>query len=98
MRRRELLGLLGGTAVWSFAARAQSKRPWRIGYLSATETPGEPQAQSRRLIMEAALARLGYVEDDNLVIDRRLLSEQVERVNKAAAELVRLHRKSCSTR
>jgi hypothetical protein len=40
--------------------------------------------------MEAALARLGYVEGNNLAIDRRLLSEQVERVNKAAAELVRL--------
>ena len=51
---------------------------------------GEPQAQSRRLIMEAALARLGYVEGNNLAIDRRLLSERVEQVNKAAAELVGL--------
>src|SRR5262249_58565281 len=40
--------------------------------------------------MEAALARLGYVEGKNLVIDRRLLSDQVERVNEAAAELAAL--------
>ena len=91
MNRRECISLVGGAAAaWPLAARAQPSRTWRIGYLSATETPGEPQAQSRRLIMEAALARLGYVEGNNLAIDRRLLSEQVERVNKAAAELVRL--------
>jgi putative tryptophan/tyrosine transport system substrate-binding protein len=73
------------------AARAQhAERVWRIGYLSATDTPGEPQAASRRLIMEAALARLGYVEDKNLVIERRLLSDEIERVSEAAAELLAL--------
>ena len=46
--------------AWPLAARAQpGKRVWRIGYLSATDVPGEPQALSRRLIMEAALAKLG---------------------------------------
>jgi len=75
MNRRECISLVGGAAAaWPLAARAQPSRTWRIGYLSATETPGEPQAQSRRLIMEAALARLGYVEGNNLAIDRRLLS------------------------
>jgi putative ABC transport system substrate-binding protein len=91
LKRREVISLLGGAAVaWPLTGRAQPNRTWRIGYLSATETPGEPQAQSRRLIMEAALARLGYVEGNNLVIDRRLLSDRVERVNEAAAELVKL--------
>ena len=90
LKRREFITLLGGAAAWPFAARAQPNRTWRIGYLSATETPGEPQAQSRRLIMEAALAQLGYVEGNNLAIDRRLLSERVELVNEAAAELVGL--------
>ena len=63
----------------------------RIGYLSATDAPGEPQAHSRRLIMEAALARLGYVEGRNLHIERRLLSDQIERVDEAAAELLVSH-------
>ena len=91
MKRRNFITLFGGLAAWPLAARAQQPgRVWRIGYLSATETPNEPQAQSRRLIMEAALARLGYVEGKNLVIDRRLLSDQVERVNEAAAELAAL--------
>ena len=90
MKRRAFITLLGGAAAWPLTVRAQPNRKWRIGYLSATETSGEPQAQSRRLIMEAALARLGYVEGNNLVIDRRLLSERVERVNEAAAELAGL--------
>ena len=85
--------LLGGAAAVLLPLTARAQQPdrlWRIGYLSSTETPGEPQAQSRRLIMEAALARLGYVEGKNLVIERRLLSDRVERVNEAAAELVSL--------
>jgi len=75
------------------AARRRAQQPdriWRIAYLSATEAPGEPQAESRRLIMEAALARLGYIEGRNLIIERRLLSDRVDRVNEAAAELVAL--------
>jgi putative ABC transport system substrate-binding protein len=92
MRRREFIVGLGGAALaWPRVARAQQdERVRRIGYLSATDAPGEPQAASRRLIMEAALARLGYVEGKNLLIERRLLSDQVERVNEAAAELLAL--------
>ncbi len=90
-RRTFVGGVAGGVVVWPLAAAAQQpQRVWRIGYLSATEAPGEPQAQSRRLLMEAALARLGYVEGKNLVIERRLLSDRVERVNEAAAELAAL--------
>ena len=91
MRRREFISLLGSAAAWPLGARAQKlDRVWRIGYLNATETPGEPQTQSGRLVMEAALAGLGYVEGKNLVIDRRLLSNRVEQVNEAAAELAAL--------
>jgi putative ABC transport system substrate-binding protein len=70
------------------AAWAQVERVRRIAYLSATETPGDPQAQRRRRIMEEALARLGYIEGKNLVIERRLLSDKIELVNEAAAELL----------
>jgi putative tryptophan/tyrosine transport system substrate-binding protein len=91
MTRREFITLLAAAALWPSVARAQqAERIWRICYLSATDAPGEPQAASRRLILEAALARLGYVEGKNLIIDRRLLSDQLERVNEAAAELLAL--------
>jgi putative ABC transport system substrate-binding protein len=93
MKRREFIKLIGCSAgLWPLAVVHAQKldRVWRIGYLSATETPGEQQAQSHRLIMEAALARLGYVEGKNLAIERRLLSDRVERVKEAAAELAAL--------
>jgi putative ABC transport system substrate-binding protein len=92
LKRREIIALLGGAAAaWPVAAFAQpGERVWRIGYLSATETPGEPQAHSRRLSMEAGLARLGYVEGKNLHIERKLLSDQLERLNQAAEELLAL--------
>ena len=88
MRRREFITALGVAATWPFAARGQVERVWRIAYLSATETPGDPQAQRRRRIMEEALAHLGYIEGKNLVIERRLLSDKIELVNEAAAELL----------
>ena len=90
MRRREFVGLVGGVvAAWPAAARAQqSAQMRRIAYLSATEAPGDPQAQQRQLLMEEALARLGHVEGKNLVIERRLLSNKIELVNEAAAELL----------
>jgi putative ABC transport system substrate-binding protein len=81
MRRRQFIALVGNaTVAWPLAARAQQReRVWRIGYLSATEAPGEAQAQRQRRIMEEALARLGYIEGKNLVIERRLLGDRVER-------------------
>ena len=50
------------------ARGARADGVWRIGYLSAM--PGEPRARSLRLIMETALAQLGYIEGENLVIER----------------------------
>src|ERR1700738_2213404 len=89
LKRREIITLLGRAAVaWPLAARAQQvDRTWRIGYLSATETEAEPQAHACDLILEAALARLGYVQGKNLVIERRLLSDRTGQVNEAAIEL-----------
>src|SRR6202023_1977372 len=89
LKRREIITLLGSAAVaWPLAARAQQvDRIWRIGYLSATEREAGQEAQSGHLIMEAALARLGYVRGKNLAIEHRLLSDRTEQVNEAAIEL-----------
>ena len=93
MRWQNLITLLLGAAVtWPLVAPAQQPdRVWRIAYLSATEVPGDQQEPSGHLIMEAALARLGYVEGKNLVMERRLLSDHIEQVNEAAAELLAQH-------
>ncbi len=89
MRRRTFITLFGGAAAaWPLTARALVERVRRIAYLSATESPRDPQAQQRRRIMEEALARFGYIVGKNLVIERRLLSDKIELVNEAAAELL----------
>ena len=90
MRRRDFIALIGAAGLPVASSAQNFERLWRIGYLSSTEAPGEPEAQHRRRLLEEALARLGYVEGKNLTIERRLLSDQVERVNDAAAELLAL--------
>jgi hypothetical protein len=39
MRRREFMVLLGGTAVWPLAARAQQPKNARLGYLAPASNP-----------------------------------------------------------
>jgi putative tryptophan/tyrosine transport system substrate-binding protein len=89
MRRRELVALLGSTAIaWPLAARAQqpAKVP-RIGFLSF----GSSAASAGRLeALRAGLRDLGYIEEKNIVIDFRW-AERVDQLPELAAELVRMN-------
>jgi putative ABC transport system substrate-binding protein len=85
MRRREFIKLLGGAAVgWPLSARAQEPgRTYRLGVLSATrlETP-----QNTAFLDE--LAQLGFVQNKNLIIERRGVAVPFERFPQAAREIV----------
>src|SRR5262245_12617179 len=85
MRRREFIGLLGGTvAAWPLAARAQQPHPVRrIGILA---DEGWPPIDS----LKQGLRMLGYVEGQNLEIVYRFAAGQAERYPGLAAELVAL--------
>src|SRR3954471_22558386 len=90
MRRRELMLLLGGTALiaWPLVARAQqASKVWRIGYLGFGSAAASVEFVEA---LRAGLRAPGYVEGKNLVIEFRW-AETVEQLQEAAAGLVRIN-------
>jgi putative tryptophan/tyrosine transport system substrate-binding protein len=86
MRRRDFITLLGGAAAsWPLAARAQQPaKTARIGYLAFRSPTSADDAFLK------GLAELGWVEGQNIVIERRFAAGNVEQLKGSAAELVRL--------
>ena len=85
MKRREmiLLAVLAGVAPCAGLAQ-EAQRPARIGYLAASQSPQEA-------IFRAELRRLGRVEGENLVIERRYANGDFSRLPALAKELVDLN-------
>jgi putative tryptophan/tyrosine transport system substrate-binding protein len=92
MRRREFMTLVGGVAVWPLAARAQQRATrHRIAIFHPaipttllTETGGG--SAWRAFFSE--LRRLGYVEGENLIIERYSADGHHERYANLAREIV----------
>ena len=89
MRRREFIALVAGAAVvasstWPHAARAQTKRLYRVGILAATPLAAvaHPVDSFRQGMQER-----GYVEGQNLIIDFRSPPVSFEQNPEVAAEL-----------
>jgi ABC-type sugar transport system substrate-binding protein len=87
MRRRQLITLLGGAAAaWPFAARAQQpqKMP-RIGTLM----PSPVEVSTSLDAFLQGLRDLGYIEGQNIAIERRFADWKLDRLPELAADLVR---------
>src|SRR5215472_5687313 len=83
MRRREFITLLGSAAAWVPTARAQQRgKVYRLGIL-ADVTPALGG-------LFYGLRDLGYVEGQNLIIERRSSEGRAERWSELAAQLVGL--------
>ena len=70
---------------------AQDRKPlkiWRIGYLSVSVASN---AEPWFLAFREGLQNLGYVEGDNVIIERRYAGGRLERLPELAAELVALN-------
>jgi putative tryptophan/tyrosine transport system substrate-binding protein len=85
VKRRDFITLLGGAAaVWPVTAGAQhAGKMWRIAFITQAETN----------IYEALFERLrelGYVEGQNIIIERRYAEGRAEKFQEFAAEMVRL--------
>jgi putative ABC transport system substrate-binding protein len=89
VKRREFITLLGGAAAWPLAARAQQARKTHtIGYLS----PAMPVSNANfGPYFFNALQELGWIEGQNIAIERRYAENRSERLPELAAELVRLN-------
>lgn len=90
MRRREFIGLVGGTAAaWPLTVRAQQPagRVYRVGHLSI---PSREQALPFIKAFEEGLRSLGYRIGENVVIEYRFASGQMDRLPANAADVVGL--------
>ena len=89
MKRREFITLLGGAAVLRpLAARAQQPaKTWRIGVLETVS----PDLNAKNIeALKRGLRDLGYVENQNYVLEYRSADGDSERFPAFADELVRL--------
>ena len=90
MRRREFITLVGGAAVWPFAARAQQpERMRRIGILM-NRAADDAEGQAGIAAFQQALQQLEWKVGSNLRIDVRWGQDDVALEHKYAAELVQL--------
>ena len=85
MRRREFLSLLVSVAAWwPLTTHAQQPRKmWRIGLISHSFTTYEDG-------LFEGLRELGYVEGQNIIIERRYAEGNAARFQEFAEEMVRL--------
>src|ERR1700709_947640 len=85
MRRREFIGLVGGTAIWPLAARAQqSGRIPVVGVFWAFADAED------RLSLLKGLADLGYVPGKTIILEERYANGVPEPLAALAIDLIGL--------
>jgi putative ABC transport system substrate-binding protein len=98
LKRRDFITLLGSAAVaWPLAGRAEpARKVVRIGYLSpaAGRAPGDQAGSSGRNLIDDAfvgtLQQLGWVKNQNIIIEYRYSGGRQDTVAPLVAEIVGL--------
>jgi putative ABC transport system substrate-binding protein len=88
MKRREFILAAGGAALWPLAAPAQQPaKTWRIGMLETVS----PELNAKNIeALKRGLRDLGYVENQNYVLEYRSADGDSDRFPALVDELVRL--------
>src|SRR5437016_14652481 len=91
MRRREFITLLGGAALaWPAIAPAQNAASIRrIGVLAPGRSVGADASLVTLNSVVTGLREVGYIEGQNIAIERRFGEANPERLREVAAELVK---------
>jgi ABC-type uncharacterized transport system substrate-binding protein len=88
MRRREVLGLAIGAALWPFSAWTQpAGRMRRIGLLIAL-AENDPEGQPRVSALRQSLREVGWIDGQNLRLELRWYAGDPERAQVMARDLV----------
>jgi putative tryptophan/tyrosine transport system substrate-binding protein len=82
------LGLLAGCGQLPGAAQDSVPRVYRLGYLGGST--GDPVSLRRHELFQQGLRAHGYVEGQNIIIERRYTEGRTERLPALAAELAGL--------
>ena len=91
MKRREVLGVIGGAAAWPLAVWAQQpKNVPRIGFL-VTGSIESPEARASLKAFDRGLREYGYIDGQNVLVEVRAADLKVEQFPALASELVRLN-------
>jgi putative tryptophan/tyrosine transport system substrate-binding protein len=86
MRRREFITLLGGTAAWSLAARAQQATMPVVGFIRDGSADGSARFVAA---FRKGLNETGYVEGQNVTVEYHWLEGQYDRLPALMGDLVR---------
>jgi ABC-type uncharacterized transport system substrate-binding protein len=92
MNRRAFVAGLGGVLAAPLAVEAQQPagKVYRLGVLSTTTPPGSSDQRAAVILVPRALRELGYVEGQNLIVERRYAGGKLDRLPGMAKELVQL--------
>src|SRR5215207_9744238 len=90
VRRREIVGLLGGlAAAWPLTVRAQPSRK-RVVAVLMPYPDNDAEVRARLAAARDEMRKLGWSEGENLRVEERWAGDNLARIEADAAELIRL--------